>query len=153
MLFPQYDFFPTVQHGDPVTHTCVYYFSHIIMLHHKWLNIVLHSRISLHNFLLYSCCLFHFYYIFSKSFFSFLILFVFFLSVMSLKFAYINHFFKWIPFYVEIDLTGKKGATMAQRTFALFFIAPSHHACLHTLILFFSDPFKERLHVSWLFNS
>ena len=32
--------FSTVQ-GDPVRHTYIHYFSHIIMLHHKWLDIVL----------------------------------------------------------------------------------------------------------------
>ena len=26
MLFPQYNFFPTAQHGDPVTHTCIHSF-------------------------------------------------------------------------------------------------------------------------------
>jgi len=31
--------FSAVQQGDPVTHTCIHYFSHIIMLHHKWLDI------------------------------------------------------------------------------------------------------------------
>ena len=33
-----YIFSSTVQHGDPVTHTCIHSFSHIIMLHHKWLD-------------------------------------------------------------------------------------------------------------------
>ena len=32
--------FSTVQHGDPVTHTCIHFFSHVIMLHLKWLDIV-----------------------------------------------------------------------------------------------------------------
>ena len=32
--------FSTVQHGDPVTHTCTHSFSHIVMLHHKWPAIV-----------------------------------------------------------------------------------------------------------------
>ena len=31
--------FSAVQQGDPVIHTCIH--SHIIMLHHKWLDIVL----------------------------------------------------------------------------------------------------------------
>ena len=26
-------FFPTVQHGDPVTHKCIHSFSHIIVVH------------------------------------------------------------------------------------------------------------------------
>ena len=26
LLFPQYIFFSTVQHGDPVTHTCIHFF-------------------------------------------------------------------------------------------------------------------------------
>ena len=34
LLFPQYDFLSTVQHSDPVTHTCIF-FSPISMLHHK----------------------------------------------------------------------------------------------------------------------
>ena len=32
--------FSTLQQGDPVTHTYIHSFSHIIMLHHKWLDIV-----------------------------------------------------------------------------------------------------------------
>ena len=32
--------FSTVQQGDPVTYTYTHSFSHIIMLHHKWLDIV-----------------------------------------------------------------------------------------------------------------
>ena len=41
-------FFYTVQHGDPVTHTCIHTVSHIIMLHHKRLDIdpMLHIRLS-----------------------------------------------------------------------------------------------------------
>ena len=35
-----YIFFFTAQHGDPVTHTCIHSFSHIVVLHHKWLDIV-----------------------------------------------------------------------------------------------------------------
>ena len=31
--------FLTVQQGDPVTNTCIHFFSQIIMLHHKWLDI------------------------------------------------------------------------------------------------------------------
>ena len=34
-LFPEYNFFSTVQHGDPVTHKVHILFSHISMLHHK----------------------------------------------------------------------------------------------------------------------
>ena len=37
MVFCQ---FSTVQQGDPVLHTYIHSFSHIIMLHHKWLEIV-----------------------------------------------------------------------------------------------------------------
>lgn len=34
--FPQYViFFPTVQQGDPVTHTCTHLFSHMVRLHRK----------------------------------------------------------------------------------------------------------------------
>ena len=32
--------FSTVQQGDPVTHTYIHSFSHIVMLHHKRLDIV-----------------------------------------------------------------------------------------------------------------
>ena len=32
--------FSTIQQGDPVRHTCIHSFSHIIMLHHKWLDTV-----------------------------------------------------------------------------------------------------------------
>ena len=39
--FPNTICFSTVQHGVPVTHTCTILFLHIIMLHHRWLDIVL----------------------------------------------------------------------------------------------------------------
>ena len=39
-------FFPTVQHGGPVTHTCIHIFSPIVMLHRKYLDIVLSAKIS-----------------------------------------------------------------------------------------------------------
>ena len=43
MLFPQYNFFSAVQHGDPL-HIPIYtHFSHITMLHHKWLDRVLNA--------------------------------------------------------------------------------------------------------------
>ena len=35
LLFPQYNFFSTEQHGDPITHTCIL-FSPSIMLRHKY---------------------------------------------------------------------------------------------------------------------
>ena len=36
-----------VQHGDPVTHTCIHTFPPSVVLQCKYLDIVLHSRISL----------------------------------------------------------------------------------------------------------
>ena len=44
LIFSHYSWFTvfcwisSVQHGDPVTNTCIHFFSHIIMLHHKWLD-------------------------------------------------------------------------------------------------------------------
>ena len=40
-IFLIFIFFSTTQQGDPIIHTCIYIlFSHIIMLHHKRLDIV-----------------------------------------------------------------------------------------------------------------
>ena len=41
LLFPPTHFFSTVQHGDPVIHPCIHNFSPIVMLHCKYLDIVL----------------------------------------------------------------------------------------------------------------
>ena len=41
--FPKYNFFSTVQHGDPVTHTCIHNFSPIVMLCCKDLDIILNA--------------------------------------------------------------------------------------------------------------
>ena len=43
LLFsPTHFFFPTVQHGDPVTHTCIHIFSPIVVLRCKYLDMVKH---------------------------------------------------------------------------------------------------------------
>ena len=39
MLFPQYNFFSTLQHGDQLHIHVHIQFSHIIMLYHKWIGI------------------------------------------------------------------------------------------------------------------